>query len=555
MVPLFFAVVGTVFGSRGQASLSQWMELAGGLGLFLVGVILMTDGLRAVAGELMRRALTRFTRSPASGALTGAVSTAILQSSSATTVAAVGFVGAGLLSYPQALGVIFGANLGTTITGWMVALLGFKLDLGSLLLPAILLGALLHLFGRERHRAAGLALAGFGLIFAGIDVMQSGMAGLEGRLTPAVFPDNSWVGRLQLLAVGMLITVITQSSSAGVAAALTAVHGRVMEFEQAAALVIGMDVGTTATALVATLGGSADTRRTGYSHVVYNLFTGAMAFVFLLPYVALWQWLAPGLLYQQAELALVGFHSLFNLLGVLLVLPLAAQFARLMMWLVPAPEEAFTENLDRQLLRDPTVALEALHLSLGRILHALLHYTVALLRDQPSAQVDRHRELGEAIERCQRFVDDIHLRPTAAQEWQALLACMHMIDHLQRLHHRLADRQTAQRWQEKGPPLHSGVVFDDGCRQLLKLVSSGQWSEATQQAAAFAESCERDTEQAREQLMADIAEGRENTVNGDHYLDALRWQRRSARHLARCLWYYQRLSGLSPYRLTDSVVQ
>ena len=123
--------------------MNQWMELAGGLGLFLVGVILMTDGLRAVAGELMRRALTRFTHSPASGALSGAVSTAILQSSSATTVAAVGFVGAGLLSYPQALGIIFGANLGTTITGWMVALLGFKLDLATLLLPVVLLGALL----------------------------------------------------------------------------------------------------------------------------------------------------------------------------------------------------------------------------------------------------------------------------------------------------------------------------------------------------------------------------------------------------------------------------
>lgn len=527
--------------------MNQWMELAGGLGLFLVGVILMTDGLRAVAGELMRRALTRFTHSPASGALSGAVSTAILQSSSATTVAAVGFVGAGLLSYPQALGVIFGANLGTTITGWMVALLGFKLDLATLLLPVVLLGALLHLFGRGRMRAAGLAVAGFGLIFVGIDVMQSGMAGLEGKLTPTVFPDNTWLGRLQLLGLGVLITLITQSSSAGVATAITAVHGGALEFEQAAALVIGMDVGTTATALFATLGGSADTRRTGYSHVVYNLFTGLMAFVLLLPYVALWQWLSPDAIYQQAELALVGFHSLFNLLGVLLVLPLASQFARLMLWLVPPPEDAFTENLDRQLLRDPTVALEAVRHSLGRMFTALLQYTVALSRNQPSAQPERHRELGDAIERCQRFVDDIHLHPTDQQEWQSLLACMHMIDHMQRLHHRLADRETAQRWQDKGPPLHSGVVFDDGCRQLLKTVTSEDWAAAAEQAVAFAARCEQDTEQAREALMVDIAEGRENTVNGDRYLDALRWQRRSARHMARSLSYYQRLSGLSPY--------
>ncbi|WP_372877648.1 Na/Pi cotransporter family protein [Spongiibacter marinus] len=531
--------------------MNQWMELAGGLGLFLVGIILMTDGLKALAGDALHRALSRFTRSPTSGAFTGAATTAILQSSSATTVAAVGFVGAGLLSYPQALGVIFGANLGTTVTGWMVALLGFKLELNTLLLPCILAGALAQLFGRGRWRAAGLAIAGFGLIFVGIDAMQVGMSGLEGRITPDSFPDNTWLGRLQLLLLGALITLITQSSSAGVATALTAVHSGALEFEQAAAMVIGMDVGTTATALFATLGGSAETRRTGYSHVVYNVFTGIAAFLMLLPYVALWQWWAPGAIYEQAEVALVAFHSLFNLLGVILVLPLAGQFARFMLWLVPEAQEQFTGHLDKQLLKDPAIALEAVRRSLRSLVEAQLQYCIGLLRDQPSAKPERHRELDDAIERCQRYVDDIHLRPDTPDSWQRLLACMHVIDHMQRLHLRLADRETAQRWQKKGPPLHSGVVFEDGCRQLVKRLT-GESDDVAGAALAFASRCEDETESAREALMAEIASGNENTVNGDLYLDALRWQRRSSRHFAKIFVYLDQLHKLSPYGSPDS---
>ena len=143
----------------------------GGLGLFLLGMTVLTDGLRALAGRALRRLLSRFTRSPLSGAMTGAVTTAVVQSSSATTVAAVGFVGAGLLTFPQALGIVLGANVGTTITGWLVALLGFKLELGTAAMPIVLVGALIRLFARGRASAVGFAVAGFGLIFVGISLL------------------------------------------------------------------------------------------------------------------------------------------------------------------------------------------------------------------------------------------------------------------------------------------------------------------------------------------------------------------------------------------------
>ena len=193
------------------------LEAIGGLGLFLIGMSVMTDGLRRLAGRGLRTVLRRFTRSPSSGAAVGATTTAIVQSSSATTVAAVGLVGAGAMTFAQSLGIIFGANLGTTVTGWLVLLFGFKVELGTLAFPIVFAGALGITFGRGRWTALGYALAGFGLLFIGIDLLQGGMAGLEGRLTPDSFPPDTWRGRLQLVGLGVLITLITQSSSAGVA--------------------------------------------------------------------------------------------------------------------------------------------------------------------------------------------------------------------------------------------------------------------------------------------------------------------------------------------------
>ncbi|MCG8585358.1 MAG: Na/Pi symporter, partial [Pirellulales bacterium] len=198
------------------------MHALGGLGLFLLGMTVMSEGLKSLAHDRLRALLSRFTRSPTTGAATGAITTAIIQSSSATTVAAVGFVGAGLLTFPQSLGIIFGANIGTTITGWLVAILGFKFKLGDAITPLILIGVFLRLFGSRRLSALGYALAGFGLIFVGIRMLQEGMQAFSGLVTPESFPDDTFTGRLLLVLIGVAITIVTQSSSAGVAAAMAA---------------------------------------------------------------------------------------------------------------------------------------------------------------------------------------------------------------------------------------------------------------------------------------------------------------------------------------------
>ena len=239
--------------------------LIGGIGLFIVGMIILTDGLRGMSGEWLRRFLAGSTQTPLRGAVAGAITTAAIQSSSATTVITIGFVSAGLLTFSQALGIIFGANIGTTLTGWLVAVVGFKLKLGAVIYPLIPLGAVLKLFGHGRLQSFGWALVGFSLLILGIETMKEGMVYFEGVITPEDFPEDTLLGRLQLVMLGAAITIVTQSSSAGVATALVALGAGLIAFPQAAALVIGMDVGTTFKAALATIGGSTATRRTGYA--------------------------------------------------------------------------------------------------------------------------------------------------------------------------------------------------------------------------------------------------------------------------------------------------
>ena len=520
------------------------MQALGGLGVFLLGVVIMTGGLKGVAGDALRAALTRFTRSPLSGACTGAVSTAILQSSSATTVAAVGFVGAGLLTFPQALGVIFGANIGTTITGWMVALLGFKFQLTSVVMPMILLGVLMHLFGKGRWQQGGLALAGFGLIFVGIATMQAGMSGLQGQVTPDSFPQDTLSGRLQLVLIGIAITLVTQSSSAGVAAAITAVYTGTINFEQAAAMVIGMDVGTTATALFATMGGEAATRRTGYSHVVYNLMTGLGAFMLLSPYVHLWEWLAPGQLLTHAEIALVAFHTGFNALGVIVIVPLANPFARLMLRLVPETSNALVRQLDRQLLSDPFIALEALRSSEDAIFQAQLDALNGLLVSAPKLAGERLSQLSDALDLSEDFLDKIHSEPARGREWQLLMACMHAHDHMSRLQHRLLAATSESTQTDR---------LDDVAKQRLAMLlqaildirNAPHWQAAAQASQELALQLADGQRAVREAIMGEIAAGQLDTDLGGERLDADRWLSRVAHHLWRVCHHLQQADDAS----------
>ena len=509
--------------------LRDLLPALGGIGLFLVGMTLMRDGLDSLARGAVRGGLARFTTNPLSGAITGIVTTAMVQSSSATTVTAVGFVGAGLLTFPQALGVLFGANIGSTLTGWMIALLGFKLDLGTVAQPLLFAGALLRLFGRGTAARLGLALAGFSLLFIGVDALRAGLGAAAGLVTPDQLPADTLAGRIALVLIGLALTVVTQSSAAGVAMAMAALGAGAINLPQAAAMAIGMDIGTTATALLAAVGGSTGMRRTALAHVVYNLMTGAMAFMLLGPYARL----AGAVSGADAAVALVAFHSGFNVLGVVLVLPFTSAFARLIIRLVPERSAPALRRLDPLLLDQPDAALDAAAATaadLSRIGFAGIATMAAGRPLSLPAQL-----LDQSVDALRDYVDQLRIGHGSPDRRGRQIALIHLIDHLSRLSRRLSDSGAAQALNEHRPLRRLGVL-------LARMAATAATSPAN--ASGCTESFGRlhrlvATRHGwlRTRVIASAAQGTCAPDAALDQLDALRWFARVSYHLWRITAY------------------
>ena len=409
--------------------------LLGGIGLFLLGMTLLTDGLKVLAGDALRRVLIRFTGGPTRAVLSGAALTALVQSSSATTLATIGFVSAGLLTFPQALGVVLGANLGTTSTAWIVSLLGLKLSVSTLALPLVGIGALARILARDRWAAAGTAIAGFGLVFVGIDTLQAGMATLATRIDPGALPGASIGGRLVLVGIGAVMTVVMQSSSAAVTTTLAGVHAGTVSLDQAAALVIGQNIGTTVTAAIAAVGASIAARRTAVAHVLFNTITGAIALAILPLFIAL---VARGAGSRDPAIVLALFHTAFNVLGVVLFLPLLSRFAAGVIRLVPERGPVLTRRLDPTVTQVSAVAVEAARRTLLDIAVTLMEAARHLLvppaarprRDEHDAQL---ASAASALEATRRFLSRLRTESESAAVHARHLATLHAIDHLERM--------------------------------------------------------------------------------------------------------------------------
>ncbi len=337
-------------------------SLIGGIGLFLLGMGLMTDGLKLAAGSALKRILAYSTKTPLRGLASGALVTAVVQSSSAVTVAIIGFVNAGLLTLGQSLWVMFGANVGTTMTGWLVALVGLKFEIEVLALPLIGIGMALRLSGDGKRRGAlGMALAGFGVLFLGIDMLKESFSGMSGEF---VLPEGNGVkDTLIQVLIGIALTILMQSSSASLTIALTAAQGGLITIQGAAAVVIGANIGTTVTALIAAIGATPNAKRAASAHVLFNLMTSTVALT-LLP------WLVPAITAAAAALELGSapaatialFHTVFNLLGVILMWPLVDHLSRFLerRFRTSEEDEARPHYLDANVAEVPYLALDAL---------------------------------------------------------------------------------------------------------------------------------------------------------------------------------------------------
>ncbi|MFN4130087.1 MAG: Na/Pi cotransporter family protein [Paracoccaceae bacterium] len=412
--------------------MSETLTALGGIGLFLLGMKIMTEALREAAGADLRRMLARFTSTPLRGVVSGALTTAVIQSSTATTLMTVGFVGAGVLSFPQALGVIYGANIGTTVTGWIVSLVGFKLKLGAVAMGLLFLASLTLLFSQGRAARVGRIAAGFSLLFIGLDMMQEGMSGAADWITPEWTPGTGLAGILAMAALGLAITVVMQSSSAAVAVVLVLLSSGALPLIQAAAAVIGMNLGTTLTALIATIGGSRAMQQTSIANLLFNLGTMVIAFPMLMLTAGPLEALAARI---GADTALVLFHTGFNLLGMLVFLPVTHHFAALVAKLRPDLSGRAAPELDRRLLSDEGAAMQAAH---GAVTWAAREifaaYALALGQEGDLRRLSAlDPRVTMTLEDLKDYMAQISVPRNKPTEAAAFAALMHQADHLVRL--------------------------------------------------------------------------------------------------------------------------
>ena len=388
----------------------------GGLGLFLLAVSMITDGLKLAAGDALKEILANSTRTPIRGVISGVIVTGIVQSSSAVTVATIGFVNAGLLTLVQSLGVIYGANIGTTMTGWIVAIVGFSFKVEAFALPLIGLGMMARML-RPGSRIApiGEALAGFGLFFIGVDLLRDAFTVFSADIDVAEFAPQGGLGVMLYVALGFAMTLVTQSSSAAIAITLTAATGGVLGINAAAAMVIGANVGTTSTAAFAVIGATANARRVAAAHVVFNLLTGLVALL-LLP-VLMWVVDATSTVLGLEDIPAISlalFHTVFNVLGLLVMWPLTTPLANFLSSRFATEWDHFARPryLDRNVLATPVLAMEALTRELMRIAGHVRDFAASRVSTETPldhSATEQERSLLTLIDATEQFITDLEM--------------------------------------------------------------------------------------------------------------------------------------------------
>ena len=372
----------------------QIFTLLGALGMFLYGMNLMSSGLQKAAGDRLRTFLSAMTSNPAKGVLTGLGVTSIIQSSSATTVMVVSFVNAGLLTLAQAISVIMGANIGTTVTAWMVAWLGFKADISILAVPLMLFGFLFSNSKKNQHQNIGELIVGFSLLFLGLSFMKNSVPDLSE--TPQVLEFvTSWASHgfgsvLLFLAFGTVLTLVLQSSSATMAITLIMLSMGWIPFPMACAMVLGENIGTTITANIAASIGNTQAKRAAMSHTIFNVFGVIWALILFTPFTSLVGRIielfglpnpaAEGFAVSEANLAtstaalygLSMLHTLFNTINTLLLIWFIKYIEKAVTWIIKTPKNQEKETFRLKYISAGPLATP--ELSVEQAFNEIIHF-------------------------------------------------------------------------------------------------------------------------------------------------------------------------------------
>ena len=423
----------------------QVFTLLGALGMFLYGMNLMSSGLQKAAGDRLRGFLSAMTSNPFKGVMTGLGITSIIQSSSATTVMVVSFVNAGLLTLVQAIGVIMGANIGTTVTAWMVSWLGFKADISILAVPLMLFGFLFSNSKKDKRKSIGELIVGFSLLFLGLSFMKNSVPDLNE--TPEVLNFvTSWASHgfgsvLLFLAFGTVLTLVLQSSSATMAITLIMLSMGWIPFDMACAMVLGENIGTTITANIAASVGNTQAKRAAMSHTIFNVFGVVWALMFFKPFLKLVGYITEtlfglpnpaaddfvvpemtnGTATPESTAALYGLsmlHTLFNTINTLILVWFIQWIAKAVSWIIRTPE-----NQDKEVFKLKYISAGPLatpELSVEQAFDEVIHFAqiskngaVYAKSAVENADGDKFDELREKLVKYEEISDRIEFEIAA----------------------------------------------------------------------------------------------------------------------------------------------
>ena len=496
---------------------SSVVTLLGGLGLFLLGIHHLTEGLKGLAGDSLRRALQRLASGRFSAVASGALFTAVIQSSTAAILTVIGFVSAGLVTFSQAIGVIMGATLGTTSTPWLVAVFGFRIRIAVAALPILGVGALLWLVAQGRTRSAGAILAGFGLIFIAIEYLQTGMAGVSWNFEAFTGPGSQWI----LAGIGAIMTIVMQSSTAAAATTLVALHAGSLTFEQGCAMIVGQSIGTTGTTALVMIGGGLAVRRAALAHILFSSIVGVLGILLLGPLAAAADWVGSQLYDPDGVLALAAFSSIFKLAGIAAFYPWIDHFSRFIVRISGKGSESAVSRLTPAVAEaDGAVALEAA----WRATLEVTQGAVDAVRRRLAGESVNYDPPVEAVQQIEHFLESLSLETTDLRTIAPrLVRLCHALDHLTELHDDLTRIPSA--FSDWKPP----AGFEAGAQALAAWLDATKDPEAAPDLAIFKAvedaskqlSAERKT--GREEMLEDVAMQRSPMATARAGVDTLVW--------------------------------
>ncbi len=335
LIPIIFLLLGYGFWVS-----EEFKTITAGVAIFLFGMISLEEGFKTFTGGTLENILRRSTSNTPKSMLFGVITTSIMQSSSLVSVITISFLSAGLLELTSAVGIIFGANLGTTTGAWLVAGFGLKVNLSSYAMPMLVFGVILVLQQAKNLKGAGYVLAGLGFLFLGIHYMKDGFDTIGQGINLAEYAMTGYPGVFVFAGIGILATVVMQSSHATLVLTLAALATQQVSYENALALAIGSNVGTTITAIIGALSSGVDGKRLAVAHLIFNLTTGLIAVLGIYKLMIAVEWISRhlGIAGDNYTLQLAVFHTLFNVIGIVVMLPLMKPMVKMLEKLMPIPE-------------------------------------------------------------------------------------------------------------------------------------------------------------------------------------------------------------------------